>query len=405
HLGKKIKEIETYRGTQAFLDWLRNQIYEQQVDCLIVAGDIFDTTTPTNQAKEQYYRFIGSLVGSPCRSVVVIAGNHDSPSLITAPKEVLKYLNVHVVGTASPTLENEVLEVQDENGNLGGIIGVVPFIRERDIYRSREEDAATERAPLVTDAIRNHYHNVYEEAAGRRGDRHIPIVLTGHLFAAGTYVADDEEREGYIVGNLGQQPLDVFPKEADYVALGHIHRPQSLGHDDTRNYSGSPYQMNFKEVGQKKYVRIIEFPDGQVSVTSVELPQFLRLEQLEGDANFIIERIKELAREDEEIYLKVVLDGEVIAKNATIEAIKEATKNTKIYVIKFEQKINGVTLVANESGDEFSMEMTPKNVFEKLLNERDITGQKREVLEGLYKRVVDAIEQNNQEEFLVSDLD
>jgi exonuclease SbcD len=90
HLGRTLYGKKRYKEFAAFLDWLAQTIEEEKVDALLVAGDVFDISTPNNRAQELYYRFLCTVANSCCRHVVVIAGNHDSPSFLDAPKALLQ---------------------------------------------------------------------------------------------------------------------------------------------------------------------------------------------------------------------------------------------------------------------------------------------------------------------------
>jgi len=97
HLGQKFLSKDRIDEHQSALDWLRQTIIEQEIDVLLVSGDIFDIGNPPSYARHLYYRFLTSLQGTYCRHVVITGGNHDSPSMLNAPKELLEILNVYVV--------------------------------------------------------------------------------------------------------------------------------------------------------------------------------------------------------------------------------------------------------------------------------------------------------------------
>jgi len=98
HIGRTLYGRKRYEEFEAFLTWLAETIQQNRIDALLVSGDVFDTSAPSNHAQELYYRFLCRVAASACRHVVVVAGNHDSPSFLNAPKELLKALDVHVVG-------------------------------------------------------------------------------------------------------------------------------------------------------------------------------------------------------------------------------------------------------------------------------------------------------------------
>ncbi|MGB3110116.1 MAG: exonuclease SbcCD subunit D C-terminal domain-containing protein [Psychrobacter alimentarius] len=273
HLGRRLYGRLRYDEFESFLQWLEDTISAQQVDILIVAGDIFDTMTPSNKAQALYYEFLGRVSRSCCQHVVIVAGNHDSPTFLDAPSNVLKFLNVHVIGTACDDLEDEVLVLGDDDNNPHCIIAAVPYLRDRDVRSSSAGESADSKDANVIKGIRAHYDEVASIAKGKQAEltkihqRHIPIIATGHLFAAGVTVSDDDDgirtiddgvRDLY-VGSLGKISADMFDKGFDYVALGHLHVPQRVGGLESIRYSGSPIAMGFGEAKQQKQVLLIQF--------------------------------------------------------------------------------------------------------------------------------------------------
>ena len=119
HLGRALFGRKRYAEFEAFLDWLAETLERQGIDVLLVAGDVFDTGTPSNRAQELYYRFLCRVASSSCRHVVLIAGNHDSPTFLDAPRELLRALDVHVVGGAAENQDpaDEVLVLRGERGD------------------------------------------------------------------------------------------------------------------------------------------------------------------------------------------------------------------------------------------------------------------------------------------------
>lgn len=265
HLGRRLYGRLRYDEFESFLQWLEDTISAQQVDILIVAGDIFDTMTPSNKAQALYYEFLGRVSRSCCQHVVIVAGNHDSPTFLDAPSNVLKFLNVHVIGTACDDLEDEVLVLGDDNNNPHCIIAAVPYLRDRDVRSSSAGESADSKDANVIKGIRTHYDEVASIAKGKQAElikihqRHIPIIATGHLFAAGGKTTDDDGVRDLYVGSLGKISADMFDEGFDYVALGHLHVPQRVGGLESIRYSGSPIAMGFGEAKQQKQVLLIQF--------------------------------------------------------------------------------------------------------------------------------------------------
>ena len=137
HLGQRFLFNDREQEHQRALDWLADTIRTQEVDALIVAGDIFDINNPPNYARTMYYRFLTSLLGTSCRHIIITGGNHDSPSMLNAPRELLRLLNIHVVGAVGDALEEELVELKDSEGELELVVAAVPFLRDRDLRFSQ----------------------------------------------------------------------------------------------------------------------------------------------------------------------------------------------------------------------------------------------------------------------------
>ena len=133
HIGRTLYGRKRYEEFESFLTWLAETIQQNRIDALLVSGDVFDTSAPSNRAQELYYRFLCRVAASVCRHVVVVAGNHDSPSFLNAPKELLRALDVHVVGSSTENTEDEVLVLRNEQDAPELIVCAVPYLRDRDI--------------------------------------------------------------------------------------------------------------------------------------------------------------------------------------------------------------------------------------------------------------------------------
>ena len=133
HLGRALYGRKRYEEHEGFLDWLAALIEGNDIDVLLVAGDVFDNGTPSNRAQEMYYRFLCRVTAAPHRHVVITAGNHDSPSFLNAPRELLKFLNIHVVGFASDSPAEEAIAIAGPNNEVRLIVCAIPHLRDRDI--------------------------------------------------------------------------------------------------------------------------------------------------------------------------------------------------------------------------------------------------------------------------------
>jgi len=187
HIGRTLYGNKRYEEFAAFFDWLAKTIEERNIEALLVAGDIFDTGTPSNRAQELYYRFLVRVAASRCRHIVLVAGNHDSPSFLDAPQALLKTIRIHVVGSMRANPGEEVLELDDEAGKVRLIVCAVPYLRDRDIRAADAGESFDEKERKLLEGIRMHYETVAREALRSREKlgRDMPIVAMGHLFATG----------------------------------------------------------------------------------------------------------------------------------------------------------------------------------------------------------------------------
>ncbi len=283
HLGQRfIQGHERTEEHRHFLNWLVATIEEQKVEVLVVAGDIFDTGSPSNQALELYYDFLLQLRATGCRDVVVVGGNHDSPATLNAPARLLRHLRVHVVGCVPECFEEQVLVLDDAAGRPGLVVCAVPFLRDRDVRLSVPGESAEEREARIKQGLADHYARVAEvEQVWQLKDLGLPVLATGHLYAAGAAPSDSERT--IHVGNLGQVTADHFPAIFDYVALGHLHRPQRVGGREHIRYSGSPIALSFSEIDHPKEVLVLDFAGGKLAeLRSLTVPGVRRLVRFHG---------------------------------------------------------------------------------------------------------------------------
>ena len=293
HLGQNFFTKSRKDEHQAFLDWLLNVIQVQKIDAVIVAGDIFDTGTPPSYARQMYNQFVVELSKLTC-TLVVLGGNHDSVSTLNESKQLLACLHTHVIANTTDILQQQVIELTDASGRVGAILCAIPFIRPRDVLQSRAGETSEDKKLALSDAIKAHYASIFQLAVERRNQlvdcgngnaAHIPIIATGHLTALG--VSQSESVREIYIGTLDGFAADGFPP-ADYIALGHIHRPQMVAKSEHIRYSGSPIPLSFDELKSQKQVVIVEFDQqGQRSIAPLDIPMFQPMAMLKGDLDSI----------------------------------------------------------------------------------------------------------------------
>lgn len=394
HLGRTLySKKERQNEHSAFLNWLLTTIKENAIDVLLIAGDVFDTASPSSSSQKMYYDFLVQVRNSECKNVVVVGGNHDSPSFLNAPRDILAALNVSVVGNATENIEDEIISIEDGAKNPVMIVCAVPFLRERDISRFAEKENYADRSKRINESIKKHYETIAKLAEKRKKDskKNLPIVAMGHLsVVGGKRNEDDGVRETYI-GNVEAISSDIFPETFDYVALGHYHIPSVI--KNHIRYCGSPIPMGFGEAGQKKCVYIIDFKD-EKTIETIEIPNFQRLESIVGDKEFIAERLAELRKENISVWVEIIYKGEAIFPDFSAW-INEQIANTNIEVLKLQnrQYLNNV-LTTDDTINSLE-ELNVFDVFDTLLAKSTLPEAQKNELKATYKEVVTSLNIEN----------
>ncbi len=280
HLGQKLCNLDRHAEHEFFLEHLLRLISENEVDCLLHAGDIFDSANPPNSALSQYYRFLYRLTTETnCQQAILVGGNHDSISTLQAPQLLLEALQIHVIGGAPADPQQQLIQLKDRHGEEA-LICAVPFLRDSDLRSAVAGEGHTDRQHRLREGIRAHYARLAELAKPWKARGQF-VGATGHLFAANTESTDSEKEI-----HLGLQerfPASDFPALFDYVALGHLHRPQRVGGTEHIRYSGSPLPLSFSERDDQKVALLLHVEQGQLQrVEEVPLQAPRRLTRLRG---------------------------------------------------------------------------------------------------------------------------
>ncbi len=283
HLGQRFQHgLDRLAEHRCFLDWLLTTIETERVDVLVVAGDVFDTGYPPAAALELYYSFLVQLrTSATCHDIVIVGGNHDAPATLNAPAALLKTLRVHVVGGVPARVQDLCLTLPAGAAKPRLVVAAVPFLRDADVRRTVAGESTDERETRLRAGIADYYRSVAACVSTWRA-RGVPVLATGHLFAAGGQASDTERL--IHVGSLGQITADAFPPEFDYVALGHLHRPQRVGGTEHIRYSGSPIPLSFSEAAFRQQVVLLTFGDkpGCPTIDVLDVPCTRRLVRVSG---------------------------------------------------------------------------------------------------------------------------
>ncbi|WP_237388101.1 exonuclease subunit SbcD [Xenorhabdus sp. Sc-CR9] len=396
HLGQYFFTKNRAAEHKHFLQWLIEKIIQHQVDALIIAGDIFDTGAPPSYARELYNKFIVALQPTGCQ-LVILGGNHDSVATLNESKALLSYLNTTVIASAEPeSTEQQVKVLNNKDGNPGAVLCAIPYLRPRDIMTSQAGQSGIQKQQTLQDAITKHYHQLYQQACALREQlaQPLPIIATGHLTTVGASTTDSV-RDIYI-GTLDAFPAQAFPP-ADYIALGHIHRPQVIGKSEHIRYSGSPIPLSFDEVNQEKSVCLVDFKADKLgSITLLPIPRYQPMQLIRGNLTQIEEQLQAFKEYQGE--RPVWLDIEVATQDYLHDIqkrIQTLSEGLPVEIILLRRSKSARQLSLSEQNKETLTELSVEEVFERrlALAEMDDLSQKQR-LTTLFKQTLDDISQH-----------
>lgn len=401
HLGHQLYGKSRKEEFELFFKELIQIISEEKIEVLLIAGDIFDTSTPGNQSQTIYFNTLEKILDAGCRHIVVIGGNHDSPSLLNASKSIMRKIGVHIFGSVPENIGDEVLILNNDQGRAECVICAVPFLRDKDVRKAEFGESVEDKEQKILKGIRDHYGQVFEIAEKKRKeleDRqgcHIPLIMTGHLFIKQGSLKTGEGERNLYVGGLGAVGTEIFPNSVDYAALGHLHIPQKIGENEHIRYSGSPVPMGFGEAGQKKSVMLIEWRDEQLQITERPLSCYQTLKKLKGKIDEVKEKISELKKDTSNVWLELKLD-EFNRKNTDLRGeFQDILEGTDIEILKIE-----VTAVENEyhlhAGNlEEVRNFDPVMFFDRYLEGRSEIEEEKEELKEMYLEIYHQILQED----------
>jgi len=391
HLGQNFMGKSREAEHRSFIGWLLEEIESQSVDALVIAGDIFDTGTPPSYARKLYNDFIVSLRETGCRDVVILGGNHDSVATLEESRELLAYLNVIVVGGVAERGEDQVVVLNRRDNQPGAVLCAIPFVRPRDVVVSQSGESQQDKQRALQTGIVEHYADIHTLACQRRDavatENPLPIIATGHLTTVGG-TSSESVRDIYI-GTLDAFPAECFPA-ANYIALGHLHKPQKVGGKDHIRYSGSPLPLSFDEAPTTKQVLLVDFDEGQLQrVEPLEVPRFQQLQCLKGSLSELEEQLGKLddPEDGQTLWLEVVVRQDDYLSDIT-QRIEEMVEGRPIEVLRVRRDRSGKRTQIERQAKETLAELNVEEVFTRRLSQEDLNDELKVSLEEAFSQIV-----------------
>jgi len=371
HLGQNFFNQSRKQEHQAFLNWLLQQIQSRSIDAVIVAGDIFDTGTPPSYAREMLNQFVIGVHQQHC-TLILLAGNHDSVATLNESKDIMAYLDTYIVAKASHDPEQQLIRLKDKQGKVSAYVCAIPFLRPRDILQSQNNQNQEDKQQALAQAISQHYAHLYQYALEQRqqeNNAHCPIIMTGHLTALGV-TKSDAVRDIYI-GTLDGFDANGFPP-ADYIALGHIHRPQIVGKQTQIRYCGSPINLSFDELASEKKILLLDVNLANattIGISAIPIPCFQPMLQLKGSLTQIktqIDQYFSTYQSDKTLWCSINVTSENFRQDLLVK-IQDILQDRPAQILQLtrSQKHDNQALVSTKN--ETLAELSPLDVFQKRL--------------------------------------
>ncbi len=319
HIGQFFYEYDRAYEHQQFLDWLLSTLIHQQIDTLLISGDVFDLSNPSASSVKMLYSFLNRAVkANPALQVVMTAGNHDSASRLESPKPLLESSNIHIVGILEKEDSGKVdyskitIPLKGKDGSTKLWCIAAPFLRMGDYPVMQDCDNP------YTEGITTFYKEAYAYAASQKKTGQA-IIAMGHLHAQQAEVGDIDRMERLIMGGVECIPASAFDENISYVALGHIHKAQRIGGKEHIRYCGSPLPMSFSEINYKHQVIVFDIVEEWAeNLQSIEVPvsvPLMRVPAVHSSLSEVLASLQQLTGFEGDLnaapYLevRVLLDG------------------------------------------------------------------------------------------------
>ncbi|MBT8768180.1 exonuclease subunit SbcD [Metapseudomonas boanensis] len=394
HLGQHFMGKTRQAEHQAFCAWLIEQVREHQVDAVLIAGDVFDTGAPPSYAREQYNQFIVELRATGAE-LVVLGGNHDSVAMLGESRTLLAQLDTQVIPSVAEAIEEQVLVLHRRTGQVGAILCAIPFIRPRDVLQSQAGQSAADKQLSLQQAIQGHYQALHALAEQRRTELGggLPIIATGHLTTVGAS-ASESVREIY-VGALEAFPTSAFPP-VDYIALGHIHRPQRVGGLEHIRYCGSPIPLSFDEAWQQKEVLLVELDSiGLHRVEALPVPRFQALYSVQGALDDLPAHLAEVAKEgtpERPVWLEVLVTSDDYLSDLQTR-LAALCEGLPVEVLRIRRERGTAQPSLQRQARETLDELNPEDVFEQRLGSETLEEGLELRLKDLHRQVLNELQE------------
>jgi DNA repair protein SbcD/Mre11 len=389
HIGKILHQLDIQEDHDLFFDWLKEYIESTNADVLLVSGDIFDHSNPTNEAQKLYFKAITKLQKTGVQ-IILTGGNHDSITRLNSSEDILRLVGIDIVGGVPENFDEQIIPLKNRHGDIEAICGAVPFLRDKDIKEFVSGESIDDRVKAIRSGIFKHYEKLKNRINDLYGER-LPIIAMGHLYMQGP-TTSPEEREIQL-GNQAGLDVNAYNGMFDYFALGHIHIPYRFG--DVIRYSGSPIPLDFSEYIHDKIVIEVNIAEGAIKSKSVIIPKFRSYATLSGDWDTVREEIINFKSEAK---LQSVFNLKINSKVEEMAIIDQEISEMKIRYNILQRKFNNLSQKNNYFIDTEKIkneirDLDPNEVFRKKMESVGVTDDQVEMLTLAHQEILNMVNQ------------
>lgn len=368
HIGKIIFEQSLLEDQEYMLNKIIEKIKAENIDAILIAGDVYDRSIPQAEAINLLDRFLNILIKELKKKVFIIAGNHDSKERLGFGNKIFENEGLFISSKYEGKIKK--VELQDEYGKLN--IYMLPFIKPIEVKKYFDDESLS-----YDETIKK----IIEKEDIDESQRN--IILT-HQFV--TAIGEEVERtESEVLTLGGTDNVDISNyNKFDYVAIGHVHRPQRIGRDTAR-YAGTMLKYSFSEVNHKKTMPIIDFKEkGNIDIKLVELKPLRDMREIKGPIEKLIENYEEENAND---YIRAIITNEEPVYDAIGQlrriypnVLKLEVQNSKI-LSNIEFKTENLQKVKSKS------EVELFNEFYKFQNNIELNVEQKNLIQEVVKEI------------------
>mgnify|MGYP003599915513 CR=1 FL=1 len=373
HLGQFFYNHSRQFEHEQFLAWLLLQIKEKQPHALFIAGDIFDVINPASAAQKQLYQFLADAHDiAPHMQTLMIAGNHDSGYRIEQVEPLLEKYNAKTVGVIHKNTDGQVdlerllVPIYDENKKIIAWCLTLPFLRPAEITGFNEQTTNSKNAIA-------YLHQQLISAAKNKKSDDQALILMSHAHMQGGETSDSERP--IIIGNEEALSTTLFDDVIDYVALGHLHKPQKVSQEHIR-YSGSPIPLSFSEINYKHQVVEVtidptKIDDSRFKFETLPIPRSVQLHKIKGELNEVFTKLKalssgEIDNIDHREYVDIEYHTDVPPQPNLRQQFEDALPKGRYRLVRISRQY-----LASEKNDDSAAQMsleppTPEKLFQQI---------------------------------------